>query len=250
MIIILIALMIFLSILLGFMASEAKQDNLIEHTFHFKNFPEQVDKFRIFFISDIHRRRVTEQMIRQAVGRADCVVIGGDLMEKGVSFSRVEENINRLRSIAPVYFIWGNHDHNCDEATLKSLLAKKQVQILENESNQPISGLSIIGVDDSTHGRDDLEQALNHSDRRDLRVLISHNPNIKDKLMSHHKISLILSGHTHGGQIRLFGWGIREKGGIKESSNGILVISNGYGTTRYHLRLGARPDCWLITLRG
>ncbi|WP_370314234.1 hypothetical protein [Guptibacillus hwajinpoensis] len=60
---------------------------------------------------------------------------------------------------------------------------------------------------------------------------------------------MILSGHTHGGQIRLFGWGIREKGGIKNINGTTVVISNGYGTTTLPLRLMAPAESHIFILK-
>ena len=73
---------------------------------------------------------------------------------------------------------------------------------------------------------------------------------IQKKLLPEHEIRLVLSGHTHGGQIHILGYSPYEKGKIKKLENTTLLISNGYGTTSLPLRLGAPAECHLITIKN
>ena len=66
---------------------------MIYHTLEFSNFPKSFGKINLFFISDIHRRMISEKIIEQVQGKVDVVIIGGDLTERGVPFERVKENI-------------------------------------------------------------------------------------------------------------------------------------------------------------
>lgn len=69
------------------------------------------------------------------------------------------------------------------------------------------------------------------------------------KIQKHHHIGLVLSGHTHGGQIRLLGLGLKEKGSMREIKDDMyMLISNGYGTTGLPLRLSAPAQTHIITL--
>ncbi|MFP3472451.1 hypothetical protein R0J90_20570, partial [Micrococcus sp. SIMBA_144] len=61
-------------------------------------------------------------------------------------------------------------------------------------------------------------------------------------------IDLMISGHTHGGQIRLFGWGLYKKGRLENLPETTLLVSNGYGTTAIPLRLGAPAETHLLIL--
>src|SRR5699024_7502556 len=106
----------------------------------------------------------------------------------------------------------------------------------------------LIGVDDYRLERDRLDLALNDC-TEGFRMLISHNPGIIEKINKDHQIPVILSGHTHGGQIRLFGWGPREKGGVKIHSTITHFISNGYGTTFIPFRLNAPAETHILTLK-
>ena len=68
----------------------------------------------MFFISDIHRRIVSESIIEEVSGKVDVVIIGGDLLEKGVPMERVKENIKKLKKLGPILFVWGNNDYEVD----------------------------------------------------------------------------------------------------------------------------------------
>ncbi|OKO95168.1 Phosphoesterase [Geobacillus proteiniphilus] len=100
--------------LLSYMWKEAHRNEVRHLTLSFPNFPDDCPRLAIFFISDIHRRTVCAQMLETVKGKADFVLIGGDLAEKGVPAARVRENVRRLRSVAHVYFVWGNNDDEVD----------------------------------------------------------------------------------------------------------------------------------------
>lgn len=239
-------------LLVIYMYLEAKQNRILPLNVPIPGLPASFNGFRLYFISDIHRRSISAKMLGKLSTPPDLIVIGGDLIEKGVSFQRVKKNLNKLRQFGcPVLFIWGNHDLQVDVIQLRRVLREHGVIILTNavyhvsKDNQVIN---FIGVHDATNSLDGLPIALLKA-KTGVRILLSHNPVITEKVTPEDNIPLVISGHTHGGQIRLFGWGIREKGGVKSMDFGTLIISNGYGTTRYPLRLGAPPDTLLIQMK-
>ena len=208
----------------------------------------------LFFISDIHRRKIADSIISKINGKADLIIIGGDLTERGVPFSRVKTNILMLTKIAPVYFVWGNNDHEVDTLILKRILSECGVEILANKAVKYQSKGSeffyLLGVDDMAKDFDRLELALRDSDKSGFKILISHNPEIIHKIQPEHNIHLVLSGHTHGGQIRFLNYGPYEIGGVKQVGRTFLLVSNGYGTTALPLRLGAKSETHLITVKN
>lgn len=249
-VVIAIMLVIFALALLTFMWIEAHQNVVTRNFIKLERLPEKLEGLRFFFISDIHRRTVSNDIIKEAAGKAEFVIICGDLMEKKVPFRRVEANIERLKRLGPVYFVWGNNDYEDDFRKLDTLLHEKGIIVLDNTATtlerdgEPVV---LIGVDDCGLEKDRLDLALKDS-TPGYRILLSHNPMIKYQITEDMDIPLVLSGHTHGGQIRLFGWGPREKGGLKQFPSFQLFISNGYGTTSIPLRLGAPAQAHLITL--
>lgn len=252
-IILLIVLIIGLCLLL-YMLREAFLNDVVRHEFLFQDFPETFGRMTIFFISDIHKRTISDKVIQTAIGKADFVVVGGDLTERDVPLQKVKANLRKLRQIGPVYFVWGNNDYEANLHQLHTVFQETDINVLDNSavslhSNQG-EKIFLLGVDDVTLGRDRLELALDRTETNHFKILVSHSPDIIKKVGPKQNIRLILSGHTHGGQIRLFGFSPGEKGGIKRVQQTVLFISNGYGTTAIPLRLGAPAQCHLITVRN
>lgn len=237
--------------LVFYMYHQAKQENIVEQTLAFPEFPSSFGKVRIFFISDIHRRKIDPDFIKR-INNIDLVVIGGDLTEKKVPFSQVVENIKQLKKIGIVFYVWGNNDYEVEHHELDSLLLQQGVKILDNTSylfeSEQGDKLEVVGVDDMVHERDELEVALNNTIGESFKILVSHEPEIVEKFTSAEKISLVLSGHTHGGQIRIFGYGPHEKGRLTQLPHTTQLISNGFGTSLVPLRLGAPPETHILTI--
>jgi uncharacterized protein len=250
-IIILAGAIAFCALFILYMFWEAHRNIVLKQSIECPGLPSSFNNYTLYFISDIHRRKVSTKML-ESIEKPDLVIIGGDLMEKGVPFSRVDENLRRLKKIgAPILFVWGNHDLQVNRDTLVSLLDKYQIIRLENQAfiaHREGQTVNILGVNDATNYLDNVDEAIRDAEPG-FRLLISHNPLVVERIGVQHHIPLVICGHTHGGQIRLFGWGIRESGGIKSKPFGKLVISCGYGTTRFHLRLGAPPDTLFIRLK-
>ena len=97
--------------LLIYMYKLAFEDRVVYHTLEFPSFSQSFGTIHLFFISDIHRRSISESIIEEVKGKVDVVIIGGDLLEKGVPIDRVKENILKLKTLGPVLFVWGNNDY-------------------------------------------------------------------------------------------------------------------------------------------
>ncbi|MCM3766537.1 metallophosphoesterase [Neobacillus niacini] len=239
--------------LLLYMIKEAFQNKVTWNELCFSDFPSSFGELNIFFISDIHKRTVSDKIISYAKGKANLVIIGGDLAEKGVPIQRVKINLQKLKEIAPVYFVWGNNDYEIDSNKLTALMKELQITILDNRAIELKSNagdtISLLGVKEMNQNQDRLDLALNGATAESFKILVSHYPSIINKILPEHGIRLVLSGHTHGGQIRIFGYGPYKRGGIEKLINTTLLVSNGYGTTAIPLRLGAPAECHMITLR-
>ncbi len=237
--------------LLFYMFNQAKQENIVEQTLAFPEFPSSFGEVRIFFISDIHRRKIDPSFIKK-IKNIDLVVIGGDLTEKKVPFEQVEENIQQLKKLGLIFFVWGNNDYEVEHHELDSLLLHHGVKILDNKSylfeSDTGDKLEVLGVDDLVHERDRLDVALEETTGESFKILVSHEPEIVEKFTEKEGISLVLSGHTHGGQIRIFGFGPHEKGRITHLPYTTQLISNGFGTSLVPFRLGAPPETHILTI--
>ncbi|MBD2845196.1 metallophosphoesterase family protein [Paenibacillus sp. IB182496] len=262
------------------MHAQAREYGVITEEATVRLLPRAFDGTRIFFITDLHRRAIPDGLIAQCLeaGGADLVIIGGDLAEKGVPLARTRANIHKLRRIAPIYAIYGNHDTVCDQRALEVMLREEGVHVLVNSNvllEQGGERVLLCGIDDSIHDRDRLDLALDgtlagiaesEEGRRSVcKILLAHDPLIAAQL-SGMEADLILSGHTHGGQMRLplygpllrtrsvrlyrSGWfeiGARQKAAGEAAAR--LLVSNGFGTSKVPLRLFVPPQTHLLTLR-
>ncbi|AZB43367.1 metallophosphoesterase [Bacillus sp. FJAT-42376] len=238
--------------MLAYMFMQAHQNRLAFLHLEYGNFPLEKGELSILFISDIHRRRISGKLLDRMPHKPDLICIGGDLTEKGVPLERTRKNLNMLRTYGETVMVLGNNDPEAGLSALKQVLEEERIILLENDSF-PIAkdkpgNVQLVGVSELKFKWDRLELALLKSKEADFRILLCHNPEIERQLDKGSGIQLALSGHTHGGQIRLFGFGPYEKGKFHKKEFGDHLISNGYGTTQLPLRLGARSEAHFITI--
>ncbi|MRH42374.1 metallophosphoesterase [Aquibacillus halophilus] len=236
-----------------YMVFKAYHDIIDYRTLNLTKTSKLIKPLKLFFISDIHRRKIKVKTLKKISETFDLVIIGGDLTEKGVPMERVEENIKILQSLrAPIYFVWGNNDYEINHCKLSDTLKENEVTILTNDSSTlelDTSTFSFIGSDCCHRGEPDIEQGLKRASGN-YTILITHDPysicEFSEEQMS--KIDLVLSGHTHGGQIRVFGLGFYTRGGTSQFMNTTVMVSEGYGYTKLPFRLGTNAECHVITL--
>lgn len=165
---------------------------------------------KIAFFSDVHNN---PELLKQAVeyieaAKPDLIIFGGDLVSAHERFMRTRwavESFKKLRAIAPVYAILGNHDYEKQEQ-VERVYATAGVTLLRNEKltwNTP-SGtpLHIVGLGDWNEGDEAPSACLQRLSEAESApvLLLSHDPESRWKLRAH-AWNLMLSGHTHGGQI-------------------------------------------------
>ncbi|TVP82831.1 MAG: metallophosphoesterase [Alkalicoccus sp.] len=228
--------------LIAFMFIRAGRTNICRHEFAVL---KEGCSQNLLFISDIHNRAVKEKDLLTGE-EIDAVLIGGDLTESGTRTGVIDRNLARLASVGPLYFVWGNNDYQ-RRKVLQRLFQKYSVTELNN-SSVPMGGgcWTLAGIEYRSLQLDSLTKALEKA--ASPVVLMSHGPDIKEELDSADNIKLVLAGHTHGGQIRLGFYAPAPLGGITVEKGVSILISNGYGTTKLPLRLGAPPQLHFIRL--
>lgn len=248
--------------LLGYMYYQARQQHLVQKTLRLPGLPQGFVGKKFLFVSDFHSA-VLDEKIKSKLNQQqiDLILIGGDLTEKQNSMKRVEENLSFLTSLAPCYFVWGNHDYQADFRALDSLLQQKRVHILANDAvmfESDEDKLWLIGVDEASMKRDNLPLALAAIHSPGYRLLLAHNPLIMLRVREEDKIQAVFCGHTHGGQIRvpylerfiLGKYYYKYRAGEYWLLNRTckLFVGKGIGTSHIPLRLGAPAEIYLFKL--
>ncbi|MEK4285160.1 MULTISPECIES: metallophosphoesterase [Ureibacillus] len=244
--IVLATVLIFGSIL-SFMVKEAFENNVIHHEISLKG---KKEKYTIFFISDIHTRLISDKLIQDINAPINAVIIGGDLADRRTKISTIYRNLHLLKTLGPVYFVWGNNDREVGEERLREIFQETGVQIVENDAvllPNTENRCWLSAVDDLSSRKAQPEKAFSKCHPEDIVIFVSHNPNLFSKLKDYHA-DLWLGGHFHGGQIRLGPFGIYPVGSFSAKDGKYTLISNGYGTSMVPLRFGAKPECHIIDL--
>ncbi|WP_321385256.1 metallophosphoesterase [uncultured Enterococcus sp.] len=223
---------------------------------------------RLIQLSDIHLQKAytTEQLkkIVTAVNqeKPDIVVFTGDLFDNYATYGPADETIELLSQIeAPLgkYAIWGNHDYGGGAVNVYAeVMAGSGFQLLEN-SGQLIEltnqkKLYLAGIDDSLFGNPSIEAAMTNRTEEAYSVLLSHEPDVVDSAADL-DVSLVLSGHSHGGQVNIpffpVTTALAEKyisGFYSLGSDSQLYVNTGLGTTMIPVRIGVPPQIAVFDL--
>lgn len=173
--------------------------------------PDAFSGLRVAQISDVHHGLyLPQEWLAEAVRRVnrlnpDVVALTGDY----VTYSRANiepaaEILSHLRARYGVFAVLGNHDYRVDAGAITQALRRRRIEVLRNQHVALGFGgasLYVAGVDDYGYGAD-VRQAVRGIPRDAATVLLAHNPRIIS-LASRHGVSLVLSGHTHGGQVNV-----------------------------------------------
>lgn len=239
-----------------------------------RNLHPDMEGLKVLVISDVHcgsfvSPRALEDVFRRVMTlQPDLIVLAGDLVTSQVSdFDGYSEAFTALEADLGVFGVLGNHDHYTEDTdALRSLIDATGVRVLHNSQVVLQRGngkIILAGVDDMVFGAPSLDDALGvrESGRRNdvadghPTVLVSHNPDLFFEA-ARRGVDLVLSGHTHGGQIRIPGCGVLVRmsrfhldEGRYEAGGSELVISRGLGAVGIPLRLFCPPEVVLLTLR-
>lgn len=246
---------------------EAWDYEVTETVVRVRDLPARFEGFRIAQLSDVHHGRlVSLDEVRRVVGlanaaRPDMVALTGDYTTSLRKYVEpCAEVLGELRAPEGVWAVLGNHDHKTDGPLTRQALGRRGINVLTNENTELRRGddsLRLAGVDDWGWGKADFERTMRGVDTRRPSILLAHEPMALDVPQTR-GVSLILSGHTHGGQIRLpvvgapaaYLWKhLKYLRGMYESEGTQLFVSRGTGVIGVPIRVGARPEVALLRLQ-
>jgi predicted MPP superfamily phosphohydrolase len=222
------------------------------------------DGVRVLLVTDIHTGPFLQVNALEAAFQRlqelqpDLILLGGDLTTGTVEeFRPFMPAFSALQAPLGVFAVMGNHDYYSGRPEhLVELIRQTGVTLLDNcavQLSRQGESMTLAGIDDLHWGRPDLHAALGGGEPPHL--LLSHNPDVFFDA-AWRGVSLVLAGHTHGGQIRLPGMPLVIKmsryaldEGRYGSDGSQLVVSRGLGVTGVPVRWDCPPEAVLVTLR-
>ena len=232
-----------------------------------RNLPSALDGFRIAVLSDFHLHPFTTvDHIRAAVGlannlRPDLVVLLGDYVDASVdAIHELAPELARLDARFGVFGVLGNHDHWKGAQVVRSALRASGIAVLQNTGVSVTVGqdeLFLAGLESAWSGHPDIHSALLNRHRDVPTILLVHEPDYADTSAIDGRISLQLSGHSHGGQVRLPligalelpSWGRRYDHGLYHLRDMLLYTNRGIGLVDIPVRFNCPPEVTEIILR-
>lgn len=245
------------------------------HPIPVRDLPAAFAGLRIVQMSDFHgSRNVSSNFLDEAVALAqaqqgEVIVLTGDFIHKGIQhIDRVARILGRLRAPMGVFAVLGNHDFSVRNALgfrrhkhlhrmVADALAGQGIRVLQNETQPLLQGDHVIyltGVDDLWSRECDLDRAFVGLRPTVPRIVLAHNPWTIEHV-GDHRCDLMLSGHTHGGQVKLpvLGHvtlgpkGRRFASGLYKVRESWLYVNKGVGFG-FRVRYGVRPEVAVLTL--
>jgi len=232
----------------------------VEITFHSERWPAALDGYRIAFMTDMHiiadedMRNVATELNEQNL---DLLLLGGDFSMYDAHYQGTIREIAQIAATDGIFGVEGNHD---DYRRLFRAKVQYGITPLDNSGIRIRERFYLAGLQDMWNRNPNIQEAVANADVNDFVLLLSHNPDVS-MVQSTDGVDLILSGHTHGGQITGFGfpmyllrgsitaYGTRFAYGFSYAADGTpLFTSRGIGVYYAVPRVFARPEVVIFTM--
>ncbi len=235
-----------------------------------KHLGSALDGFKVVHMSDFHLYPHTQiELVERAVGaanrlRPDLIALTGDYVtgdrsSNSETIFELAPVLTKLNAKYGVFTVLGNHEYSTNEKVVLSGLKESGLTVLKNNGLALSVGqqmLYLAGLDDAWKGNPDLSKALEKRPGSVPTILLVHEPDFADTFSADGTVSLQLSGHSHGGQIRLPGIGAlalprhgrKYDQGLYRVKDMWVYTTRGIGVIGVPLRFNCRPEITEITL--
>lgn len=238
--------------------------------------PIDFNNYKVAHISDFHNiksKNLTNDLVKEIKNsKPNIIVLTGDLIDSNkINLDIAISFVKKINDIAPIYYVTGNHEARIDNYDeLKDKLEKNKVIILDDKIEiikKAESEINIIGINDPSFNsntyRDDATIVQDNLisiqyDKNNFTLLLSHRPELIETYAKNN-FDLVLSGHAHGGQIRIpFIGGLiapnqglfpKYTSGIYKMNNTKMIVSRGIGNSIFPFRVNNRPELVIIELK-
>lgn len=236
------------------------------YTVESKRVPRGFDGFKVAFISDLHYPSLfTEKRLGKVVAcldreEPDILLLGGDYVTDNDSIDALFGALRGVKAEFGTCAVMGNHERGNRERVVAAM-QREGIVLLDDASMELVKGnesMFVVGVDDSFCYDSLALSSAGKVDSEAFVILLAHTPDYAE--LSSTTADLVLSGHTHGGQVSLFGvytpvrnsrYGTRFLRGRNRTSSGSTVITtNGVGTSRRKIRFCVPSEIVIVTLKS
>lgn len=237
--------------------------------------PTEFDEFKIAHISDLHNHQWGKKLIERLMNEEpDLIAITGDLVDsRKTDFDVALQFIEDASKIAPIYYVTGNHEARLPNYNLlKERLEKAGVDIMDDQSLLIEKGnneIQIVGIQDPDFieplARGGIQGEIVRTKLNDLfeeeyfNLVLSHRPEHFEQYVNV-GADLVLTGHAHGGQVRIpFLGGLvapnqgllpNYTSGVYEEQNTSMIVSRGLGNSIIPVRINNMPELVMIQLKA
>jgi len=258
---------------------EPNHPHLVRLEIPLARLPEAFDGFTIAQLSDFHYNpylsiipiRTAINMVNQL--NPDLVVLTGDFVTIPIGASHFNRRqravldaepcaqlLSQLRARVGRFSVLGNHDVGANRRLITEILNSHDLPVLHNRSiplERAGTRIWLAGLDDYLDGDPDIDAAFRGIPQNEAVVMLIHEPDAADD-MAKYSVDLQLSGHSHGGQIWIPGFGApwlprlarKYPRGLRQLGPLTLYTNLGLGTIRLPIRLNCPPEVTMITLRA
>lgn len=249
--------------------NDESQDPVIDRIpLAIKNLHSALEGFTIVQITDVHLYPMTQpELVKKAVIMAnalnpDLVVLTGDYVwQELAAIDELAPILAGLNAKYGVFSTLGNHDYWLNADVITAAMESYGLPVLINQGLSIQHGdgsIYIAGLDDGWSGNPDLGKTLEGVNSAETVVLLCHEPDLADRYSLDSRIDVQLSGHTHGGQIRLPGIGAlilpylgrKYDLGLYKVNDMLLYTNRGLGVISEPVRFNCPPEISQFVLQA